>query len=142
MRSIKRQERPQATVRARHPWVRWHSRVGKWQAAVRLAGRTTHLGYFAWHCDALVAVGVWAQREHGSLVAAWEQRPARRRMREYAAKLVVAAAPEEFLGGSPAGPSAAPEESPSPSEEASLLATLERLEGEMDKQEGEREHEQ
>ena len=118
--------------RARHPWVRWHSRLHKWTAEVRLGGRVTFLGHCRHHSDAVVAVNVWLGETYGSMAEAWGQRKRRRRR----LRSITSYRPELDAGPTeaPQAPQApAPASLPSlpPPDERSLLAELERLEEEQ-----------
>lgn len=56
---------PRCNTSSRYKGVSWHKRVGKWAAAIRLCGRSRHLGYFADEVEAARAYDRAAKEHFG-----------------------------------------------------------------------------
>ena len=70
---------PRPPTRYKPLWCRWHKRLGRWTASVRVLGQETYVGQYASLVNANIAVNVWLQGWLGGLNAAWMLRKKKKR---------------------------------------------------------------
>jgi hypothetical protein len=58
-------QRPQRNTSSRFKGVTWHKRIGKWQAAIKVADKNRHLGVFPDEEDAARAYNAAAVEAYG-----------------------------------------------------------------------------